>query len=89
MQADPVKLCIKYKPPTIAVVYEILKPSRLSLAPEQSPHMVATADSSMINGMQSPNKKKKKHIHEIRLDELIFRESTSEDLSHLADKLFQ
>jgi len=39
--------------------------------------------------MQSPNKKKKKHIHEIRLDDLIFRESTSEDLSHLADKLFQ
>ena len=89
MQADPVKLCIKYKPPTIAVVYEILKPSRLSM---QSPHMT-TADSTIINATTesgiSPVKKRKKHIHEIRLDELIFRESTSEDLGHLADKLFE
>ena len=58
----------------------------------QSPH-ITTADSTIINANESagvsPSKKRKKHIHEIRLDELIFRESTSEDLSHLADKLFE
>ncbi len=90
VSADPVQLCIKYKPPTIAVVYEILRPAKggigISMSEQKSSNLT-TAESTMING-QSPNKKRKKHIHEIRLDDLIFRESTSEDLGYLCDRLF-
>lgn len=55
---------------------------------EQKSTNLTTAESTMINGA-SPSKKRRKHIHEIRLDDLIIRESTSEDLSHLCDTLFQ
>lgn len=33
--------------------------------------------------------KRKKHVHEIRVDDLLMRESTSDDISSLADMLLK
>ena len=93
LNAEPIQFCLKYKPPTIAIVYEIVKHPRNSIgnnttnATQHSPE--SPGDITMHSGIDSPSKKKKKHIHEIRVDDLLKRESAEDDLSIIADKLFE
>ena len=78
LSAEPVSLCLRFKPPTIAVVYELSRPQM-------------TEASTMIQS-ESPDRcspKKKRRVHEIRVDDLLLETSTSEDISLITDMLLE
>ena len=76
LSAEPVQFCLRYKPPTIALVYEIIRKQK-----DQSPNSNATGDTTLL----SNNTKRKRHIHEIKVDNL----NRNSDLEKLCDVLFE
>jgi hypothetical protein len=52
ISADPVQLCLKYKPPTIAVVYYIIKPSKSIDVTNGSPESTKEDNSTFLTSVQ-------------------------------------
>lgn len=80
MSAEPVSFCLRFKPPTLAIVYEIVSPHSPTKNQGGSPH------STMADSVLS---KKKRRVHEIRIDDLLMEQSTSDDISDLCDMLLE
>lgn len=85
LSAEPMSFALKFKPPTIAIIYEIVRsPSPIKHA-HHSPESTTTESVLHTNSLLPPvdmsQRKKRRRIHEIRVDDLLLETSTSEDIS--------
>ena len=98
LSAEPMSFALKFKPPTIAIIYEIVRsPSPMkysaSAATHHSTDSTTAGGESFVNAnsllppVDMSQRKKKRRIHEIRVDDLLLETSTSEDMSQICDML--